>query len=571
MSTKVLNLPSVERPWMKFYPDFMQDIKVPECKISEFLAFRRADVDESAIDYYGDVLSYRDLLQLASRIKKSLLAFGVRPDDQIVVFMESSPVFLALLFACEDLGVSIVCRDGTVPENIIAVHNSKAKLVFVSDTTSEELQSFLNISSGVTVIRVDMFSYHSMPVLPDYAKRTYEAARNHLKFGTSFEEFLEKGKDIKDVEFYFDCNRPLLRCYTTGTTGMSKQVIHSSHTILGVVCQMTFFTRTEGEPLKWLQACLPPSLVACIVSMQLMPLANDNLLVLDPYCAPENIDQAILHHKANCMALIPMFIDVLLHSKYITEDTDLSFIKQIGAGAEAMNDRQILQVHDFLKSHKCEAKFAFGYGLSEAGSNLTLPHPTEPVTNCCYGMPMPLVVMGIFDENNNELGYNQAGYVCCQTPGMMLSYGGLTYDMNDKNTSETLVRHKDGKLWLHTGDIGTISEDGAVHILNRGFSYAEDGTQLDALPLENKCCFISGISDMFFVTVQNPDNDSYSSYLYVVPDGNFEMNEFTKKLHEVLSPAEYPKRIYVIHKRPYFHFKTARKRLMQEIRQEMTQ
>lgn len=556
--------PSIIKPWMAYYPEFMRKIQIPRCKISEYIAKHRRDVEKTAVSYYGSSFSFCELMDLTKAVKQSLLRYGVRPDDQIVVFMESSPVFLALLFACEDIGASIVCRDGTVPENMLAVHNAKAHLVFVSDTTGRELRSFLSVLSGVTVVCVSACDYVSG--MPDYARRGYYSLFEPDVTGEiSFSDFLYNGKDTKDVRFFFDDNRPLLRCYTTGTTGMSKQVIHSSHTILGVVAQMSFFTANTDEVMTWLQPVLPPSLVACVVSMQLMPLANDNILILDPFCLPLDVDLSIEYYHPNGIALIPMFVDVLLHSMRMSDD--LSFIRTIGAGAEAMNNKQLAAIQEFLVQHGSNAHFSVGYGLSEAGSNLTFPHPTAGVENCCYGMPMPLVRLGIFDEQNQELGYGQVGSICVQTPGMMLSYGGLTYSMNDENTSSTLVEHDDGEVWLHTGDSGMLTEDGAVYVYGRGILPGRDGENLQPLQLENFCCDVSCVNDIFFVVVQDVDSDVYSSYCYVIPSAGFDLVKFEAELHAVLTDSAYPRKIFVIQNRPYFHFKTARKALASDIMQ----
>lgn len=562
-------LPSRVRPWLEYYPESMKNIVVPDCTIAQFIDNHRHDIDEPAVEYYGNIFTYRHLMCLKRAVKRSLLKYGVRPDDQICVFMESSPVFLALLFACEEIGASIVCRDGMVAENMLAVYNAKAKLVFISDTFSEELATVLDAAHDITVVCVDARDY--IKDMPVHSEFDYCVNRKSAVIGVPFRKFLSEGRSTKDVEFFFDFNRPLLRCYTTGTTGMSKQVVHSSHSILGVLCQMTGFASDDNVQRTWLQAVLPPSLVACVVSMQLMPLANDNVLILDPFCMPQDIGASIAAYEPNGIALIPMFADYILNSDYIKPDADWSFIRTIGVGAEAMTNARVKRLQEFLRQHGSSAEATLGYGLSEAGSNLTFVHPLMPSVDCCYGMPMPGVVMGIFDEDNHELGFNEVGYICVQTPGMMLSYGGLTYDKNDANTGKVLVRHDDGQLWLHTGDVGRISEVGAVYVYGRGMTRACDGTYLSPLLLENKWeGKISHVKDMFFTLI--PRNGDYDSVIAVVPDEGFDMQKLREELYEhgsLFSDAEYPSYIICLKERPYWHFKTARNRLVDEIlRQE---
>ncbi len=43
----------------------------------------------------------------------------------------------------------------------------------------------------------------------------------------------------------------------------------------------------------------------------------------------------------------------------------------------------------------------------------------------------------------------------------------LGYLDNEKETNEVLQIHKDGKLWLHTGDMGCIDDDGIIYYKQR--------------------------------------------------------------------------------------------------------
>ena len=43
----------------------------------------------------------------------------------------------------------------------------------------------------------------------------------------------------------------------------------------------------------------------------------------------------------------------------------------------------------------------------------------------------------------------------------------LGYMDNPAETAQTLQRHKDGHLWLHTGDLGFMDEDGFVYFRQR--------------------------------------------------------------------------------------------------------
>lgn len=93
-----------------------------------------------------------------------------------------------------------------------------------------------------------------------------------------------------EVDASIDINRPLFRAYTSGSTGLSKQVIHSAYTMLGIIYQMSFYGASEEFRPTWLLTNLPPCLVAVVVPMMLSPLASNKLLILDPFCDVNDLD-----------------------------------------------------------------------------------------------------------------------------------------------------------------------------------------------------------------------------------------------------------------------------------------
>ena len=61
-----------------------------------------------------------------------------------------------------------------------------------------------------------------------------------------------------------------------------------------------------------------------------------------------------------------------------------------------------------------------------------------------------------------ELPANHEGEICVSGPTVMLGYMD-----NHEETIQTLRRHADGRLWLHTGDLGHMDQDGFVYFRQR--------------------------------------------------------------------------------------------------------
>ena len=121
---KKRRLASEERPWMKFYPPQMvEGMEVPHCTLRAYLEQNMPGRAVPAVHYYGNDISWDELLKKADQVAKALHALGIGEGDRIPVFLQSVPEFLYLLLAAEQVGAALVCRDNTLRENVEAVEN----------------------------------------------------------------------------------------------------------------------------------------------------------------------------------------------------------------------------------------------------------------------------------------------------------------------------------------------------------------------------------------------------------------------------------------------------------------
>ena len=560
--------PSIDRPWMKFYPDIVRQLRVPECSLQEYLKANCPGTDKTAIHYYGTDICWETLFEQSELTAKALRAIGFKCGDQIPVFFRSVPEFIFLLIAAEKIGASLLCRDNTIGENAEAVKVSGAKVVFAHDyltKTEQKAYKKVGVERFIILSPYRMADKSQMPEhILNYIDGHYTEDLADGEEILSWDEFIGKGMNYSDeVEAMKDINRPLFRAYTSGSTGPSKQVVHSAHTMIGIIHQMSFYGASGEFRPKWLLTNLPPCLVAVVVSMILSPLTSNKTLILDPFCDVFDLDLEMMRYKPNCWPLIPMFIEILMRSKRIPKDYDMSHLLVAGAGCEAFNNGQIRRAQKFLNDHNCKAIFSSGYGQSEAGSNCTLPCFSYPMGNGNIGIPMPLTVISVFKPGTQEeLSYNELGEICKAGPGNMLSYD------SKEATEKTLQKHADGQVWLHTGDIGYMNEEGIVFVLTRGNLTRFGGGQLIDLVMENKVvdANIEGIEDEFFVVVPDKQNEGfYLPYMYVILKKGYTVEDIRESILSVLETFEYPVEIIQLKERPFFHFKTNRIGLKREL------
>lgn len=564
---------SVDKPWLQFYPEALRNVEVPTITVETFLRAKNPDENKIAFEYYGNKITWKEFWGEVDKAAKSLKILGFGEGNRIPVFLQSVPAHFILLIAAERIGAAIICRDDIPEELCFAIRKSKSETAFVMDYTSKSDEDLFRATTPMKrVIKVSPYDYADRKSVPDYVEKEiasrYTGAIETTEGDLTWDEFLALGKDYtEDYMAQEDVNRPVFGAYTSGSTGISKLVIHSSSNIVATAFQMSIFIPPSDVPEKWWLPILPPALIAVTVSMAIFPLSAGLIMVLDPFCPLEDIDIAFMEQKPNFWALIPMFCEMLMKSDRIPEDYDMSHLRSIGTGAEAMNERKTQEVEAFFHKHNVKATLSAGYGQSEGCSNFTLPNPMFPLVDGCVGMPMPATTMAVFSEDLEELNYGEIGELCMTGPAMMLHYAGWR---GDELTERTLINHPDGNCWLHTGDKAYINEHGIVYILGRGTTKRFGGGELYMMRMETKAVRVAGVEDGFFCFVPDQDHEGYFlPYFFVILDETKSLDEVKAGLADALEEYEFPVDIRVIKERPYFHFKTNRKELTAAILEEL--
>ena len=167
--------PSIDRPWMKYYPEPLRKIQIPECTVQAYLRQNCPGEDVAAMEFYGNQISWRTVFDTTQVVAKSLRAIGFGEGDQIPVFLSLVPEFLYILLGAEQIGASLLCRDNTLQENVEAVAKAGAKVMIAQSTLSQdELGRYLADTQVEKVILVDPCCSCNKADMPDYVQENLE-------------------------------------------------------------------------------------------------------------------------------------------------------------------------------------------------------------------------------------------------------------------------------------------------------------------------------------------------------------------------------------------------------------
>ena len=512
------------RPWLKHYPEAFQKMPVLDCTLHELIFAFNHKLDAPSVEYYGKQYTMNEILAISDQTAKALAALGVKCGDHLPVFMEFQPEFVFLLLAAEQIGAALVCRDGTDPEYLQALTDARGPLCFVQDSfTTVQEQMYYNACPELKhIITLNPYTYGDKETMPDYVLANIEGrvSENSLVHGSdsrtmTWTEMYALGENFEgEWKAPRDTDRSLYHPYTSGSTGPSKEIMHSARTMTGCLGQICPMMSQIPFQMRCLLPVLPPALIAMVGPILLLYTSTGHLQILDPYCGVENHDLELMRYMPNGSIGVSNLGRAVLFSKRIPEDFQFPQLMQFGGGAEPTNNKNLKLFNEWLKKHGAVyCNYTMGFGQTEAGPVISQPASFSKFDNLRCGIPTVHNIVGIFDEDCNELDYASMGEICLCGPGVMKGYA------KEEDTKKAIKIHSDGRRWLHTGDFGYMNDNGEVTILSRGHDKTWMGKDLYLMVMENKIINIPGIKDAFFVSVPDPDHEGYKvPYMYMIKE-----------------------------------------------------
>ena len=183
-------------------------------------------------------------------------------------------------------------------------------------------------------------------------------------------------------------------------------------------------------------------------------------VILVPQFNAKKFDELLDKYKPNVICGVPTLYEALINTK--NRNLDLSMLKYVISGGDSLSSNLTEKINDFLKEHGSRVKVSQGYGMTEALAAVALSFG-DAYRDGSIGIPFPGNYIKIVTPGTqDEVPYGEDGEICVSGPTVMLGY------LNDeRETNEMLQKHKDGAIWLHTGDIGMMNENGIIYYRQR--------------------------------------------------------------------------------------------------------
>lgn len=527
MTKKLTGYPSIDKPWLKYYSEEAINAPLPECTMYEYIYKPNQDnLDRIAINYYGADITYGELFDRIDKISGALEDIGVKEKDIVTVCMINSPEAIYLLFALNKIGAvaNMIYGTSTEEEIIKYLSDANSKIVFTLDIFSHK---FKNISDRADIDKIFVVSSQ-----PDNAE---ELSAPFI----SWDNFIKNGRHSDTVSH--DTQATAVITYTGGTTGGSKGVMLSNKAVISNVWQYCKTDIPFNRKEKWLMVF--PLFIAFGVFSLMIPLSvGMTVIVRTPMT--DSLADLCKTFRPDHIMYGPAYWEAFADDN---ESMDLSYLVEPMSGGDILHKNTEIKINNYLKNNNSSYKIMNGYGMTESGPAVSL-NRKNAYKEGSLGVPFVKTVVAAFDtETGEELTYGKKGEICFCTPSMMTGYIN-----NPEETANIIRKHSDGKYWIHSGDLGYISEDGFVHISGRLKRYMlciADGVQkkVFSLDIEKALLKHNGVDNCAVVPVPDEKvNEAPVAFIIPKQKGSggdeleLELKQFCKdNLQEVYRPVKY--------------------------------
>lgn len=458
-STEPLN-----NPWKKFYGDVKPNLVYSQGTIVEFLENTVNKYPNNiAYEYYGMSATFKEFYERIIEVAKALKMQGVKENDRVTICMPNTPQGLMAFYAVNMIGATA---------NMI--HPLSAE---------KEIEFYLNVSDSNFLITIDIAYNKVMEIIDNthLEKVVVVSAANDFGKSMTFFYWLTKGRKInvkierdyiiswrkfieagKKYTGTYKCHKTpdsiAAILYSGGTTGTPKGIMLSNKNFNAVAVQA--LAMCHAKPGESILAIMPIfhgfGLSVCIHT----PLVGGMKCILIPEFSSKKFVNLIRKYHPNFIAGVPTLFDSLTRGDF--GPNELATVTNAICGGDSLDPTLKERVDKFLNEHGSTAIVREGYGLTESAGATCLT-PDNYYRKGSIGIPFPDTYFKIvINGTHDEAPANTDGEICISGPSVMVGYLN-----NLEETMQTLRTHEDGHVWLHTGDIGSMDEDGFVYFKQR--------------------------------------------------------------------------------------------------------
>ncbi len=456
----------LDETWSKYYKEEELNIKIPNISMYDQVKISAYKYPNNiAISYEGKKIYYKDLQKKIDVLANAFYSYGIKKGDIVTICLPNMPEVLYALYALNKIGaIANMLHPLSAEEEIKqSIESTKSRLILFTDMFFDKIENIIEETLVEKVLLVSPAD--SLPKIKNVGYKFKRRGKYkkvpfndyYLKLNRFISKYYDKNFELTKR---FGANTPAVILHSGGTSGKQKNVVLQNRAfILG--------SKQEKICLKKLRpgdCCLGimPNFHGFGLSVCMhTPLTLGCYTILVPKFDAKKFDVLLKKTKPTCVLGVPTLFEALVSNKNVKK-LDLSNLKYVISGGDILSNKLENKVNEYLSEHNSSAHITQGYGLSEALAAVTLAYDDVNKPGS-VGIPFPSNHVKIIDSATRKtLKFGETGEIVVHSKALMMGY------LNDETeTNSSLQIHEDGHIWLHTGDLGYMDEDGFIFYQGR--------------------------------------------------------------------------------------------------------
>lgn len=404
----------------------------------------------TAIIYKGDSVSYADLRSLVDAQKRRLTAAGLSERDRAIIWMENSPEYVATYLAVLELGGIVVpLHQQTMAEEVGRIIRHVGAAGLIVSSAAKHWAS------------IDVYSAGLRFILTEHA----------LVWTQRKDMACEVPDGVAQI------------IYTSGSTGRPKGVMLTHKNLIA----------NTQSILEYLQLTADDSVMAVLPfvyaygnSVMLTHLfAGGTIVIENSLLYPHVVLDRMRKTGVTGLSGVSTTYAIMLNQSNLTTYTFPALRYLTHAGGPMPSE-----LLTRLRSAFSDQRIFLMYGQTEASARLTyLPPELLDIKKGAAGRAIPGVALKIVKEGGDPARPGEVGEVWAYGDNIMKGY------WQDPQLTATVLQ--DG--WLHTGDLGSLDEEGFLTIEGRNNEMIKSGsyrispTEIEEVLLQHEQILEAGV------------------------------------------------------------------------------
>ncbi len=455
-----------DAPWLKSYGEVKFHLDYPDFSISDALfESARKYPQQVALTFQDKDTTYAKLVPQIRQAEKAFRAIGIKEGDVVTVCMPNMPQTVVCLYAINAIGAV-----ASMIHPLSAVHEIAFYLKEAQSKTLISIDQFYNkIRKVRELVQLDKIIIARISDALSFVKSTAYKLIKERKFekytedGTilSWKNFMRKASECDIDPSVKKTGKDLaVILFSGGTTGVTKGIKLTNLNFNALALQTGTMCNKPIQG-KTMLAAMPMfhgfGLGVCVHTM--MFWGGRSYLV--PQVSVKGYSKLLKTAQPNYIAGVPTLYEGITRNKEM-DNVDLSCLMGVFSGGDSLSIELKKKLDKFLADHGATVRVREGYGTTECVTASCLT-PYNKEKEGSIGLPYPDTYYKICKPGTqDEVPFGTDGEICLRGPSVMLGY--INHEEENKTT---LQKHADGHIWLHTGDMGYMDEDGFIYFKQR--------------------------------------------------------------------------------------------------------